>query len=43
MPPPRSRYNRPRRIVSVWALLIGLVLGITAGLTYAWTVDPVVE
>jgi hypothetical protein len=43
MPPPRSRYNRARRPVSIWALLIGLVLGITAGLTYAWSVDPVVE
>ncbi len=43
MPPPRSRYNRPRRLLSLWGLVIGLGLGIAAGLTYAWVVDPVVE
>ena len=43
MPPPRSRYNRPRRLLSIWGLGIGLILGLTAGLTYAWTIDPVVE
>jgi hypothetical protein len=43
MPPPRSRYNRPRRLFSVWGLAIGLIIGIAGGLVYAWTVSPVVE
>src|SRR5690606_14769795 len=43
MPPPRSRYNRPRRLFSVWGLVIGLFIGIGGGLTYAWVVSPVVE
>ena len=43
MPPPRSRYNRPRRPFSVWGLVIGLILGVSAGLVYAWTISPVVE
>lgn len=43
MPPPRSRYHRPRRVISVWGLLLGLLLGIAGGLTYAWVYNPVVE
>lgn len=43
MPPPRSRYNRPRRLFSIWGLVIGLILGIGGGLTYAWAINPVVE
>lgn len=43
MPPPRSRYNRPRRLFSGWGLFIGLILGISAGLVYAWAINPVVE
>lgn len=43
MPSPRSRYNRPRRIFSAWGLIIGLVLGISAGLVYAWAINPVVQ
>jgi hypothetical protein len=43
MPPPRSRYNRPRRPFSVRAFLIGIALGIGAGLGYAWVLNPVVE
>ncbi|HLV34385.1 MAG TPA: hypothetical protein VKY59_04685 [Spirillospora sp.] len=43
MPPPRSRYNRPRRPFSVWGLVIGLIVGISGGLTYAWTISPIVE
>ncbi|MAS35835.1 MAG: hypothetical protein CL610_17630 [Anaerolineaceae bacterium] len=43
MPPPRSRYNRPRRFFSIWGLVIGLILGMGGGLAYAWTISPVVE
>ena len=43
MPPPRSRYNRPRRPFSLRAFLIGVALGIGAGLGYAWVLNPVVE
>jgi hypothetical protein len=43
MPPPRSRYNRPRRLFSVWGLVIGLFVGIGGGLTYAWVANPVQE
>lgn len=43
MPPPRSRYNRPRRLFSLWGLIFGLFVGIGGGLTYAWVVNPVVE
>ncbi len=43
MPPPRSRYNRPRRLFSWWGLVIGLIVGLGAGLTYAWAINPVVQ
>lgn len=43
MPPPRSRYHRPRRLISIWGLLLGLLLGVAGGLTYAWVYNPVVE
>ena len=43
MPPPRSRYNRPRRLFSTWGLLIGLLIGLGGGLVYAWAISPVVE
>lgn len=43
MPPVRSRYNRPRRPVSIWGIMIGLILGISAGLLYTWSINPRVE
>jgi hypothetical protein len=43
MPPPRSRYNRPRRLFSLWGLIIGLIVGISGGLVYAWAINPVVQ
>jgi hypothetical protein len=43
MPPPRSRYNRPRRLFSIWGLAIGLIIGISGGLVYAWGISPVVQ
>ncbi len=43
MPPPRSRYHRPRRPFSLWGAAIGLILGISVGLVYTWTVNPVIE
>lgn len=42
-PQPARKYMRPRHIVS-WPLLIfGLIVGVAAGLAYAWGVSPVVE
>ncbi len=43
MPPPRSRYHRRRRPFSLWGVVIGLILGISAGLVYTWEVNPIVE
>jgi hypothetical protein len=43
MPPPRSRYNRPRRLLSLWGLILGLALGISGALAYTWVINPVVE
>ncbi len=40
---PPSRYRRPRRIFSIPAILIGLILGISAGLFFTWTLAPVQE
>jgi hypothetical protein len=39
----RSRYQRPRRRLSVWGLLVGLAIGLSVGLTYAWVIEPVRE
>ncbi len=41
--PRRSRYNRPRRLVSWWGLLLGLLLGVGGGLYYSWMIAPVEE
>lgn len=41
--PRRSRYRRPRRYVSWWGLLFGLLVGIGGGLAFAWTVSPAQE
>ncbi len=41
--PRRSKYRRPRRDISWVGLLIGVALGIGAGLFYAWAVDTRVE
>lgn len=38
-----QRYLRPRRYVSWTTLVIGLVIGLAAGLGYAWVINPVVE
>ncbi|XWX03213.1 hypothetical protein VZO05_11945 [Aggregatilineales bacterium SYSU G02658] len=38
-----SRYQRPRRRVSWWGLLVGVGVGLAIGLTYAWVVEPVRE
>lgn len=38
-----SKYRRPRRPVSIWGLLIGVILGIAGGLGYAWAIDPRVQ
>jgi hypothetical protein len=39
----RSRYDRPRRSISWFMLLLGLALGVGGGLYYAWEVAPVAE
>ncbi len=41
--PRRTRYNRPRRYISRWGLAFGIVIGILAGLGYAWLVAPIAE
>ncbi len=38
-----SRYRRPRRLFSLLGILLGLVLGISAGLFYTWNLAPVQE
>ncbi len=38
-----SRYQRPRRLFSPIGILLGLVLGIGAGLFYTWNLAPVQE
>jgi hypothetical protein len=42
-PPRRSKYRRPRRPISWFALLLGLAIGIGGGLFYAWGVNPRIE
>ncbi len=39
----RTRYNRPRSYVSRWGIAFGLVIGILAGLGYAWLIAPIEE
>lgn len=44
LPLPRdSRYQRRRRPISWWALLIGIIAGVAGGLYYAWILAPVRE
>ena len=38
-----SRYRRPRRIISIPGLMLGLILGLGAGLFYAWNLAPTQE
>jgi hypothetical protein len=38
-----SRYHRPRRLFSLPAILIGLILGIGGGLFFAWNLAPTQE
>lgn len=38
-----SKYQRRRNPIVFWALLIGLILGISGGLSYAWLIDPIQE
>lgn len=42
-PPRSSRYHRPRRPLSLLALFLGLIAGVTGGLYVAWVVAPVEE
>jgi hypothetical protein len=41
--PRRSRYRRPRRYVSWTGLILGIILGVTGGLGFAWSSSPVEE
>lgn len=41
--PRQSRYRRRRRMVSWWGVALGLVLGVSGALYYAWQISPVVE
>jgi hypothetical protein len=38
-----SKYQRRRSPIAFWALIIGLILGISGGLAYAWLINPVQE
>ncbi len=42
-PPRSSRYYRPRRAISWFALVVGMVAGIAGGLYWAWQVAPLEE
>ena len=42
-PDARSKYRRPRYPFSPWGLVIGLILGISGGLYYAWNINQRVE
>ncbi|MCS7070095.1 MAG: hypothetical protein NZM00_01200, partial [Anaerolinea sp.] len=37
------KYTRPRRVISIWGVVIGLVLGIGAGFYFAREVNPLPE
>jgi hypothetical protein len=39
----RSRYDRPRRTIIWTALLFGMIVGMVAGLSYAWVLAPIAE
>lgn len=38
-----SKYQRPRRFLSLWGILIGIALGVGGGLYASWILFPVVE
>ncbi len=38
-----SRYRRPRRFFSISGILLGLILGVSAGLFFTWNLAPVQE
>jgi hypothetical protein len=42
-PPSESKYRRPPRPISLVGIIIGMVLGLSGGLIYAWVLNPVVE
>jgi hypothetical protein len=42
-PRPSRRYQRPRSPISWVAVMLGLGLGIAAGLLYTWVLNPLVE
>ncbi len=42
-PQRRSRYERPRRPIAWFAVLLGLILGTGGGLLFAWNVAPTEE
>lgn len=42
-PPRDSRYYRPRRNISWVAIFVGIIIGVAAGLYWAWQVAPIEE
>jgi hypothetical protein len=38
-----SKYQRRHNPIAIWALIIGLIVGIALGLSYAWLIDPIQE
>lgn len=41
--PRQSRYQRPRKYVSWWGILFGLMIGLGGGLYWAWEIDPIID
>lgn len=39
----RSRYERPRTYISWTVLVMGVILGVLAGVNFAWNIEPIEE
>ena len=42
-PHSRSKYRRGQRTFSLLGIILGLILGVAGGLTYAWVLNPVIK
>jgi hypothetical protein len=39
----RSKYQRHRSPIAIWALILGLLIGLGGALYYAWEISPIIE